>query len=294
MTAGFSGGGGGSLVGAAEASDATPATDTTTRSARSLRDMRSPPNVDGWLDSPARRLEVQHAYPAGVVRQRRRRRSRGGVWIGVALVVVLAAAFAASVLLLSGASLAEDGSALARVRTELFAGRIASVRAFAPDGTAIPLVVSHGRLTPRSQLEPGETVSVRVVVRRPGWSAWALGQERHERLTVQTPVAHVVDRWPTGRRIRFDRPVSAVEVGGRNVAASTTVVIPSTKTSGAVNVAAAVRPWERLGQPVRVTWFPKSERPVVLASPAPGAQLDPLEPLRLTFSQRVSLDDHPR
>jgi peptidoglycan hydrolase-like protein with peptidoglycan-binding domain len=208
--------------------------------------------------------------------------------------VVLAAAFAAAVLLLSGASLAEDGSALARVRTQVFAGRIASVSAFAPDGTAIPLVVSHGRLTPRSQLEPGETVSVRVVVRRPGWSAWALGKDRHERLTVQTPVAHVVDRWPTGRRIRFDIPVSTVKVGGRNVAASTTVVLPSTKTAGAVNVTVAARPWEKLGPPVRVTWFPKSERPVVLASPAPGAQLDPLEPLRLTFSQRVSLDDHPR
>jgi peptidoglycan hydrolase-like protein with peptidoglycan-binding domain len=218
--------------------------------------------------------------------------------IGFALVALLAAAFAAAVALLSGASLTEDGSALARVHTELFAGRVASVRAFAPDGRAIPLTVSHGRLTPRSQLEPGETVSVRVVVRRPGWSAWALGKERHERLTVQAPVAHVVDRWPTERRIRFDMPVSAVTVGGRSVpAASMKVAIPSTKTAGAVNVAVAARPWEKLGPPVRVTWFPKSHQPVVLASPAPGAQLDPLEPLRLTFSKSVSSvlgDDRPR
>ena len=61
-----------------------------------------------------------------------------------------------------------------------------------------------------------------------------------------------------------------------------------------MNVAAAARPWEKLGPPVRVTWFPKSSQPVVLAAPAPGAQLDPLEPLRLTYSRRVSLDDHPR
>jgi hypothetical protein len=238
------------------------------------------------------------AYPDGVVRQRRRRRSRRGVWIGVALVAVAAAAFATAVVLLSGASLVEDGSALARVKTELFAGRIASVRAFAPNGSAIPLAVSHGRLTPRSQLVPGQRVSVHVVVRRPGWSAWALGKERHERLTVQTPVAHVVDRWPTGRRIRFDVPVSAVKVGGRSVAASSrTVVIPSKKEAGAVNVAAAARPWERLGKPVRVTWFPQSARPVVFAEPKPGAQLDPLEPIRLTFSRSVSTvlgDYHPR
>jgi peptidoglycan hydrolase-like protein with peptidoglycan-binding domain len=77
-------------------------------------------------------------------------------------------------------------------------------------------------------------------------------------------------------------------------ATSTAVAIPSAKPAGAVNVSAAARPWERLGPPVRVTWFPKSEQALVLASPAPGAQLDPLEPLRLTFSQRVSLDDHPR
>ena len=218
-----------------------------------------------------------------------------GVWVVVFVAVAAVAAFAAAVVFLSGASLSEDDTALARVKTELFAGRIASVRAFAPDGTAIPLTVSHGRLTPRSQLEPGETVSVRVVVRRPGWSAWALGKERHERLTMQTPVAHVVDRWPNSRLIRFDVPVSAVKVGATRIApTSQTVTIPSTKTAGAVNVAAAARPWEKLGPPVRVTWFPTSARPVVLASPAPGAQLDPLEPIRLTYSQRVALEDHPR
>jgi hypothetical protein len=230
-------------------------------------------------------------------RHRRRRRSRRGVFVGAALVGAAAAAFVIAVVLLSGASLVEDGSALARVKTELFAGRIASVRAFAPDGTTIPLAVSNGRLTPRSKLAPGEQVSVRVVVRRPGFLAWALGKERHERLTVQTPVAHVVDRWPTGRRIRFDLPVSAVTIGGRPAAPGSTVEIPSKKPAGSVAVAAAARPWETLGPPVRVTWFPKAAHPVVLADPAPGARLDPLEPLRLTFSRSVASvlgDDHPR
>jgi hypothetical protein len=213
----------------------------------------------------------------------------------LALVAVAAGAFASAVLLLSGASLGADDSALARVHTGLFAGRVASVRAFAPDGSAIPLAVRDGRLTPRAQLTPGETVSMRVTVRRPGWSAWALGKERHEKLTVVAPVAHVVDRWPSSRAVRFDGPVSAVAIGGQSVVAgSTAVAIPSTKPSGAVNVRAAARSWEKLGPPVRVTWFPKSEKTVVLASPAPGAQIDPLQPLRLTYSQRVSLDDHPR
>jgi hypothetical protein len=93
-------------------------------------------------------------------------------------------------------------------------------------------------------------------------------------------------------------PVSAVKLGAQRVpATSTTVAIPSKKSAGAVNVAAAARTWETLGPPVLVTWFPKSDRPVVLADPAPGAQIDPLKPLRLTFSRSVASvlgDDHPR
>jgi hypothetical protein len=236
----------------------------------------------------------------GMAGRRRTRRSRRGVWIAFALVLVFAGAFAAAVALRSGASLVGDSSALARVRLQLFAGRIASVRAFAPDGTAIPLLVSHGRLTPREQLAPGESISVRVVVRRPGWSAWALGAERHERLTVQTPVAHILDRWPTGSPplIRFDMPVSAVAVDGRHVrAGSATVTLPTEKAAGSVNVAAAARTWEKLGAPVRVSYFPRSDQPVALADPTPGVQLDPLTPLRFTFSKTVASvlgSDHPR
>jgi hypothetical protein len=235
-----------------------------------------------------------------VARRRRTRRSRRGVWIAVALVTVSAGAFAAAVALLSGASLVGDSSALGRVRLQLFAGRIASVRAFAPDGAAIPLAVSQGRLTPREQLAPGETISLRVVVRRPGWSAWALGAERHERLTVQAPVAHILDRWPTGSPplIRFDIPVSAVAVDGRRLpAASAAVTLPTEKAAGSANVAVAARPWERLGAPVRVSYFPKAASPVALADPAPGAQLEPLTPLRFTFSKTVASvlgHDHPR
>ncbi|MGZ4335228.1 MAG: L,D-transpeptidase family protein [Gaiellaceae bacterium] len=235
-------------------------------------------------------------------RRVRKRRSRRGVWVAVALAAAVAAAFVASVFLLSGARLAGDRSELARVRLQLFAGRIASVRAYAPDGTPVRLDVRHGRLTPRKLLPSGETISLRVVVRRPGWSSWALGSERHERLTVRTPVAHIVDRWPTVAegarpRVRFDTPVSVVSVGGRQLPTSAAAVdLPAKTTAGSTTVAAAARSWEELGPPVTVTWFPRADRPVVLADPAPGAQLDPLTPLRLTFSRPVSAvlgSDHP-
>jgi peptidoglycan hydrolase-like protein with peptidoglycan-binding domain len=214
-------------------------------------------------------------------------------------ILVAFAAFAAATYFLSGASLTEDSSALARVRLQFFAGKLESVRASAPDGKAVPMVVDGGRLTPRTKLRPGEPITVAVVVRRPGWSSWALGSERHERLTIKAPVAHVRERWlnvPKGRQplIRFDMPVSAVALAGHSVAAhSASVSVATHQAGGSTTVAAAPRPWERLGAPVRVTWFPKSDQPVVLASPHEGSKIEPLTPLRLTYSRPVSSSDHP-
>jgi peptidoglycan hydrolase-like protein with peptidoglycan-binding domain len=199
-----------------------------------------------------------------------------------------------AVYLLSGARLAADGSALAHVRLQPFAGSIATIRASRPDGTTVPLRVRRGRLVPLVRLTPGETISVTLTVRRPGWSSWALGAERTERLSVRTPVANVAQRWltvaPGGRPlVRFDAPVDLVAIDGRRVAArSSAVVIPTRAAGGSASVAAAARPWERLGPPTTVTWFPRAEHPVVLAKPRGGAQIDPLTPLRLTFSQPVA------
>jgi hypothetical protein len=208
--------------------------------------------------------------------------------------VLCAAGIAAAVYLLSGATLAGDPSALARVRLQRFAGSLASVRAFAADGTPVPIAVRDGRLTPERPLAPGDVVTVSVIVRRPAWSRWALGATRRERLTVRTPEAHVRQRWvtvPAGSspRIRFDTPVSIVALNGRQQpAGAASVTLREKRPAGTVTVAAAARPWERLGAPVRVTWFPASDRPVVLAKPAPGARIAPLTPLRLTFSTPIS------
>src|SRR5689334_18029343 len=113
------------------------------------------------------------------------------------------------VFFLSGATLAGDPSALARISLQPFAGSIVSVRAAGPDGRTIPLARRGGRLTPRKLLSAGERVSVTVVVRRPGWSSWALGAWRRETLTVEAPAAHVRARWLTVQRgaraqVRFD------------------------------------------------------------------------------------------
>jgi len=213
--------------------------------------------------------------------------------------VVLVVAAAAVVRVFSGARLVADASALGRVELQPFAGSLVRVHARGADGRAIPLVASHGRLTPRAQVEPGERISLSIVVRRPGWESWALGKTRRETLTVKTPVATVVSPWVTaapGARavVRFDTPVDRVSVAGA-VVAGRRVTLPTKTPAGSITVSAAARPWEMLGEPVRVTWFPQADRPVVLASPGPHARATPLTPIRLTFSEPVSqlLGDKP-
>jgi hypothetical protein len=211
-----------------------------------------------------------------------------GLWIGLAAVVVVVGG-AAVVWALSGARLVADASALGRVELQPFAGSLVSVRAQDAGGHAIPLVVSHGRLTPKVPVASGARIAIAVTIRRPGWEAWALGRTRHETLTVQTPVAHVVNRWVTahGRRaiVRFDQPVDRVSLARADVSGRA-VTFPAKAAAGSVAIASAARPWEKLGAPARVTWFPQANQPVVLVSP--HAHASPLTPIKLTFSAPVA------
>jgi peptidoglycan hydrolase-like protein with peptidoglycan-binding domain len=210
----------------------------------------------------------------------------------LAFVVLVPLGAAAGIWAMSGATLAADSVALGRVDLQPLAGSLVRVRARTPDGRAIPLTVSDGRITPRRKLAPGDRIRITIVVERPGWTGWALGDEQRKTLTLTTPVAHVANRWvtvPRGARarVRFDAPVDRVslpkaEVSGRSV------TLPTRRAAGTVELAAAARTWEKLGEPVRVTWFPRTGHAVVLASPGPNARISPLTPLRLTFSEPVA------
>jgi peptidoglycan hydrolase-like protein with peptidoglycan-binding domain len=219
---------------------------------------------------------------------------RGVAWAILGLIVAIVVAIAAAAILWSAATLAPDSSALARIKLQPFAGKLVSATAAGPNGQPIALVRRAGRLTPRELLTPGETVSVDVVVRRPGWLGWALGKERRERLTIHAPVAHVMNRWVSAApgeppRIMFDIPVDAVALGSakRHPASGRFLTLPASAPAGATRVAAAARNWERVGAPVRVSWFPPAHGPVALATPAPGSEVAPATPLRLTFSKPV-------
>ncbi len=213
------------------------------------------------------------------------------------LVAVAVAAF-----VLSGATLASDPTALARVSVQPLGGTIEHIEAFGPGGHSIPMSVHDGRLTPRRRLTPGETVSVDVAVRRPGWIGWALGSEHTVRLTLRAPLAQVTERWttvPTGSRVRvsFSEPVSAVTYYGGPHGLThrafsgdpqRTISLGRQAATGATEIAAAPRPWEREGAPTQVSWFPPSSSPVLASIPAAGDRISPTAPIYLTFSKPVS------
>ena len=206
----------------------------------------------------------------------------------------------AAVVAWSGIRLAADPIALTRVDVQPFGGTLEQVRAFGSDGRTIPLAVRKGRLFPQRLLTPGEQVTVVALVRRSRWLGWAIGSERHERQTMRAPIAAASARWLTVRpgsqvRVSFDRPVSAVAYGSGNDLARRGLGRPQRSVSlgrraaaGSIQVAAAARPWERLGAPVAVSWFPPARLPVAVSEPAPGAHIAPDAPITLTFSKPVA------
>ncbi len=220
--------------------------------------------------------------------------------VAVALVGVVAL-LAIAALAWSGVTLAGDPTALAHVSVQPLGGTIERVQAFGPGGRSLPIAVSDGRLTPMHQLTPGEQVTIDVVVRRPGWLGWALGADRSEQLTLRAPVAQVTQPWMTVRpgapvRVSFNQPVSAIayETAG-NDATHRTLSVPESTISlgtrpetGAIEIAAAARPWERVGPPSEVSWFPPSDAPVMVSLPAAGSRIAPATAIHLTFSQPVS------
>ena len=215
-------------------------------------------------------------------------------------VVVLIAALVVAAVVWSGVTLAGDSTALARVTVQPLGGTIEHIEAFGPGGQRLPIAVDDGRLIPRKQLTPGERVSVDVEVRRPGWLGWALGSHDSEQLTLSAPVAHVTKPWMTVQagsevHVSFDQPVSAVAYGSPGdltahvlSVAQRSISLGTQPETGATEVAAAVRPWETVGTPTQVSWFPPSRAPVMDTLPAAGTRIAPSTPIYLTFSEPVS------
>jgi hypothetical protein len=232
---------------------------------------------------------------------RRRKARRRAIGLSLLGILALVAGFCALVYFWSGATLAPDSTALAKIDVQPFGGTLERARAFAPGGTKIPVGVVGGRVTPRVKLRPGERVTVRVTIHRSSWVGWAIGGTRVERLTIRAPIPRLREQWLTVKggspvRVSFNRPVDRVAYGSsgdfkarvlRHPAR--TVALGHRAPAGSLQISARQRPWEKLSRPVTVNWFPPDRgRPILLATPAAGAKLSPAGPLRLTFSRPVS------
>ena len=212
--------------------------------------------------------------------------------------MAVAFGLAAAVVWWSGATLAADDVALASINVQPLGGSLVSAHAFGSDGAAIPLSVHNGRLRPRTLLSPGEEVTVVVVVRRPAWLGWVLGRTRSERLHLRAPTSRLSQQWLTvanhaALQLRFDQPIDRVFYRRGSVpqtvlaGGSRFVSLGHQLPSGTLELAVAARPWERLGAPTRIAWFPASRLPVVLIEPSVGRQISPRAPIQLTFSQPI-------
>jgi len=139
-----------------------------------------------------------------------------------------------------------------------------------------------------------------VEVRRPGWLGWALGSTRNEHLTLRAPVARVQEPWMTVRsgsdvHVDFDQPVSTVAYGTTGAltahalgSARSSISLGAQPETGTTEIAVAARPWETLGAPMQVSWFPRSNAPVMVSLPVAGTHISPATPIHLTFSKPVS------
>jgi hypothetical protein len=214
--------------------------------------------------------------------------------------LVIAAAAVAALLAWPTVGVAASSSGLAGVSLPGFSGEVERVSVTDDDGKPVPVVLRHGTVWPRVRLDAGEHVRVTVDVRRPSWAGWLVG--RHEERTVKlvTPVAHIRSTLIRPKRgsavtVQFAEPVSRVRIGrtdrrletGRSVV-QLGVVASGVATAGTTKVAAAVRFWEKLSKPARVSWFVAGSRTQVVSQPAAGSRVSPRATLALTFAKPVA------
>ncbi len=224
------------------------------------------------------------------------------LWILTASAVVLLAAGAAAAALLAWpqGAVGASSSGLAEVSLPGFAGQVESLLVTDPAGKPLQVSLRHGTILPADRVPPGERLTVTVSFRRPGWIGWLVGHSVERTFTVVTPVAHIDSTLLRPKRgspvaVRFDVPVSRVAIGGgrgRSVGSARAVVplgvvATGSQSEGTTTIAAAVRSWEKLPSPVRVSWFVAGPRTRVVAAPAGGGRLAPGGTLTLTFSQPV-------
>jgi hypothetical protein len=215
--------------------------------------------------------------------------------------LVVAVAVVAALLAWPSVGVAASPHGLAGISLPGFSGQLEHLSVRGPDGKPLPVVLRGGTVWPRVRLRPGERLTVTVEIRRPNWIGWLVGGREKRTMTVVTPTAHIRSTLLRPKRgsavtVSFAEPVSRVAVGDgqlQRLGAGRSEVplgirASGRATAGTTMVAAAVRPWETLSKPARVSWFVPGSRRSVVAEPSAGSRIAPLAPLTLTFARPVS------
>src|ERR1700760_4528189 len=192
---------------------------------------------------------------------------RGWILTMLAVVGVVAGCAVAALLAWPAGAVGASSSGLAAVSVPGFSGRIEHVSVTGPNGTKLPYVMRGNTVWPSARLDAGERVTVTGDARRPTGAGWLVGTRVRRTFTVHTPVAQIRSTLLRPKRgsavtVRFAEPVASVRigsgrhrtVGGHNVV-PLGIVATGAATAGTTTVAAAARPWERLSDPARVSWF---------------------------------------
>jgi hypothetical protein len=224
-------------------------------------------------------------------------------WVLSTFVVVVLAACAAvaAVLAWPKGGIAASNSGLVEVSLPGFSGHIEQIVVTDGTGKAVSVGVKRGIVWPHVRLAAGERETVSVEERRPGWIGWLVGRRVERTATVVTPTAHIrstVLRPKSGSvvTVRFAEPVSRVAVqqkrlrglGGGRAVVPLGIRASRAVSAGTLMVSAAARRWEKLSEPVRVSWFVPGAPTSVISDPATGSRIRPGRALTLTFARPVA------
>jgi hypothetical protein len=227
--------------------------------------------------------------------------------IGAAAAIVIVGIGVALVALLGRPAVSvSSGEARAQVHLGGLGTGVTGIRA---TSAGRPLTLAHHgtKYVPVTTVPQGQTVQVHVTAAPPSWLRWLLGSGVSTSATLRAvpaaPSAGVAVAARPGRvTLSFDRPVSVIDyrLAGEQArvirfsrpSATAQLAVPAHQSGGALQVAAAAWPWERLAaQPKTVDWLqaPRDGLPVAAANPPPGsthAKLD--SPITLTFDEPVA------
>ncbi len=226
----------------------------------------------------------------------------------IALLVPVAALAALAIVLVgSKATLTASDTALAKLKLPLGGGQVLSVQALvggrttSSKDTIVPVQMRSGNLIwPTAKIGTGETVTVSVTFKRPGWISWLTGSKKTIELTLKTPTTKLRSAYLTVKAgqpvaLHFRTPVSVVRYGPTQASLTSEplskptafVDLKTSASAGTMIVAAAPRTWEK-PRSQAVSWFPAGAKATAVATPAPGGQLKPDQTITLTFSKTVS------